>query len=157
MAARARPSCDERNRPAVSARQCRSTGAAIDRALDMPAEARIAWGRNMPAIVIQAHYSSVAAMQQAVLNGVWRAAGVRILVIKHGALGDIILGFPGLGRHSRGHHPGAAISLLTTSALRPACWRPRRWFDRVVIDARPKAFWNMPGLCSPCGGKLRGV
>ncbi len=44
---------------------------------------------------------------------------MRILVIKLGALGDLVLAFQAFA-DIRAHHPGAEITLLTTFALRRA-------------------------------------
>jgi ADP-heptose:LPS heptosyltransferase len=67
----------------------------------------------------------------------------RILVIKLGALGDFVLAF-GPFATIRAHHPGAAITLLTTAPFADLA-RAAPWFDTVVIDSRP-AWWNFPGL-----------
>ena len=68
---------------------------------------------------------------------------MRILIIKHGALGDIALAFPAFAA-IRAHPPGATISVLTTAPFAKLL-AASRWFDHVVIDARP-AFWNIPAL-----------
>jgi len=68
---------------------------------------------------------------------------VRLLVIKHGALGDIVLALPALAA-IRVAHPGAHITLLTTkpyAAFLAAC----PWVDTVETDAKPSP-WNLPGL-----------
>ncbi len=67
----------------------------------------------------------------------------RILVIKHGALGDIVLAFPAFAA-IRAAHPGVLITVLTRkpfAALLAAC----PWFDAVEIDAGPK-FWQLRGV-----------
>ncbi len=66
-----------------------------------------------------------------------------ILVIKHGALGDIILAFPAFAA-IRAAHPQAKIAVLTTSAF-AALFRASPWFDEVRVDERPQ-FWNIPAL-----------
>ncbi|HET9148137.1 MAG TPA: glycosyltransferase family 9 protein [Acetobacteraceae bacterium] len=67
----------------------------------------------------------------------------RILVIRLGALGDIVLSFPAFAA-IRAAHPGAEITLLTTAPF--AGWLTQSpWFDQVLVDDRP-AFWNLPGL-----------
>lgn len=67
----------------------------------------------------------------------------RILVIRLGALGDIVLSFPAFAA-IRAAHPGAEISLLTTAPF--AGWLAKSpWFDKVLVDDRP-ALWNLPGL-----------
>ena len=59
----------------------------------------------------------------------------RILVIKHGALGDWVLA-TGCFSAIRRHHPSACITLLTTPAF--ADWGTRcPWFDEVWTDERP--------------------
>jgi ADP-heptose:LPS heptosyltransferase len=68
---------------------------------------------------------------------------VKILVIKHGALGDFILAFPALSA-IRAAHPGAEITLLTTAPYAPFL-AAAPWFDNIEIDTRPN-FWNLPGL-----------
>ena len=63
-----------------------------------------------------------------------------ILVIKHGALGDLIQAF-GPFAAIRPQHGGARIDLLTTPAFSPLM-RRAPWFDRVLADPRPPA-WNL--------------
>ncbi len=66
----------------------------------------------------------------------------RILVIKHGALGDFILA-TGAFKAIRGHHPAARVTLMTSpdhAALGRACG----WFDAVWEDARPR-LWEASG------------
>lgn len=67
----------------------------------------------------------------------------RILVLKLGALGNIILSL-GPFAAIRRHHAGAHITLLT---LKPfADWlADAPWFDDVWVDARPE-WWDVPGL-----------
>lgn len=68
---------------------------------------------------------------------------MKILVIRHGALGDIVLSLPGFAA-IRAAHPAAEITLLTTAPF--AAWLGKApWFDRIEIDAKPAA-WNIPGL-----------
>ena len=58
----------------------------------------------------------------------------RLLVIKHGALGDIVQGFGAFASLRHGH-PTAHISLLTTPAFAElAGMMP--WFDQVLVDRR---------------------
>lgn len=70
----------------------------------------------------------------------------KILVIKHGALGDFVLA-TGPMRAIRAHHPGARITLLTTKAYEG--WgKDCGWFDDVWVDARPSpldiaGFWAL--------------
>jgi ADP-heptose:LPS heptosyltransferase len=64
-----------------------------------------------------------------------------ILVIKHGALGDLVQAF-GPFAAIRAHHPGARIDLLTTPPF-AALMAKAPWFDRVLTDDRP-AWWNLP-------------
>ena len=66
----------------------------------------------------------------------------RILLIKHGALGDVVQALGPMAA-IRAHHPGAAITLLTTAPFRDflaAC----PYVDATWIDARP-AWWDLPG------------
>ena len=72
-----------------------------------------------------------------------RAAARRVLVIRLGALGDMVMSF-GPFAAIRAHHPGAEITLLTTRPF-AALAEAAPWFDRVAIDERP-AWWNLPGL-----------
>ncbi|WP_374443091.1 glycosyltransferase family 9 protein [Stella sp.] len=70
------------------------------------------------------------------------AAG-RILVIKHGALGDLVQAMGPLAAIRR-HHPGARVTLLTTPPFRDflaAC--PD--VDEVWTDTRPPV-WNLPAI-----------
>ena len=67
----------------------------------------------------------------------------RVLVIKLGALGDFVLAF-GPFAAIRAAHAGAEVTLLTTAPFAEFA-RAAPWFDRVVVDARPRA-WNVPGL-----------
>ena len=61
---------------------------------------------------------------------------MRFLVIRLGALGDFFLGFPAFAA-IRAHHADAAITLLTTAPFAElAAAAP--WFDRVLVDARPR-------------------
>jgi ADP-heptose:LPS heptosyltransferase len=67
----------------------------------------------------------------------------RILVVKLGAFGNIILSL-GCFAAIRRHHPHADISVLTTAPY--AAWLAAApWFDHVLVDARP-AWWNVPGV-----------
>jgi ADP-heptose:LPS heptosyltransferase len=63
-----------------------------------------------------------------------------ILVIKHGALGDLVQGF-GPFAAIRAHHRDAPITLLTTRPFE-GLMRASPWFDRVVVDDRPP-WWNL--------------
>ncbi len=65
-----------------------------------------------------------------------------ILVIKHGALGDLIQAF-GPFAAIRAHHPSARIDLLTTPPFAPLM-RRAPWFDRVLTDPR-SPWWNLAG------------
>ena len=61
----------------------------------------------------------------------------RILVIKLGALGDLVLCMRAFAS-IRAHHPEAEIALLTAPAFASfALQMP--WFDAVLLDPRPKA------------------
>jgi ADP-heptose:LPS heptosyltransferase len=63
-----------------------------------------------------------------------------ILVIKHGALGDLVQAF-GPFAAIRAHHPGAAITLLTTRPF-AGLMQKAPWFDHVAVDDRPP-WWNL--------------
>ena len=66
----------------------------------------------------------------------------RILVIKHGALGDIVLA-TGPFAAIRRHHQADEIALLTTAPY--GAWLGGSpYFDRICLDARP-AWWNAAG------------
>jgi len=79
------------------------------------------------------------------------AAGGNILVIKHGALGDLVLALGPL-QAIRAHHPDARITLLTTKPY-AAFMRACPWIDEVWEDARPKA-WQ-PGRVLALTRRLR--
>ncbi len=67
----------------------------------------------------------------------------RVLVIKLGALGDVVLAFAPFAA-IRAHHPHAHVTLLTTAPfLGLASASP--WFDAVALDARPRP-WDLRGL-----------
>jgi len=67
----------------------------------------------------------------------------RILVIKLGALGNVVLAMNAFAA-IRAFHATARISLLTTAPY--ADWlRQAPWFDEVLVDQRP-AWWNLPGV-----------
>ncbi len=67
----------------------------------------------------------------------------RVLVIRLGALGDIVLSFPAFAA-IRAAHPHARITLLTTAPF--AGWLSKApWFNHILIDDRP-AFWNLRGI-----------
>jgi ADP-heptose:LPS heptosyltransferase len=67
----------------------------------------------------------------------------RILIIKLGALGNVVLSFNAFAA-IRAHHPGARISLLTTAPF--ADWLSNApWFDEVLIDNRPR-WWDLPNV-----------
>ncbi len=60
----------------------------------------------------------------------------RILVIKLGALGDMVMAMPAFKR-IREAHPTAEITVLTTPAFR-AVLEACPWIDRVETDGRPR-------------------
>lgn len=62
----------------------------------------------------------------------------QILVIKHGALGDIIIATAGFAA-IRAHHPHARITLLTTKAYAPLLAQSP-YFDEIWVDSKPKLF-----------------
>lgn len=74
------------------------------------------------------------------------AALKRVLVIKHGALGDMVQGFDAFAGLRAGHM-NAHIALLTTSAFAGLA-SAMPWFDEVIIDHRASAvnlsqLWRM--------------
>ncbi len=77
---------------------------------------------------------------------------MRVLVIKHGALGDIVLAFAAFAA-IRAAHAGDEILLLTTAPFAEFL-AASPWFDEVVVDRRPAA-WNVPGVLA-LRRKLRG-
>ncbi len=68
---------------------------------------------------------------------------MRILVIKHGALGDVVLAFPAFSA-IRAAWPDAEISLLTTAPF-AGFLAASPWFNQVAVDTRPE-WWNVSGL-----------
>lgn len=62
----------------------------------------------------------------------------RILVIKHSALGDIVLA-SGAMKAIRAHHHEAHLSVLTTRGYAPLL-EASGWFDAVLTDTRPKFY-----------------
>ncbi len=69
----------------------------------------------------------------------------RILVVKLGALGDLVLAF-GPFAAIRERHAGDHIALLTTSPF-AAFARAAPWFDEVLLDSRPR-WWDLAGLAA---------
>jgi ADP-heptose:LPS heptosyltransferase len=66
----------------------------------------------------------------------------RILVVKLGALGNVVVSF-GPFAAIRRHHAGAHITLLTTAPY--AGWlATSSWFDDIWVDERPE-WWDVPG------------
>ncbi len=76
----------------------------------------------------------------------------RILVIRHGALGDMVLSF-GPFAAIREHHPDADISLLTTAPF-AKLMQASPWFDHVLVDDKP-SWWQLKAL-HRLSGQLRG-
>lgn len=70
------------------------------------------------------------------------AGAARILVIKHGALGDFVQAL-GPAAAIRSHHPGARITLLTTAPFADF-GRQSGYFDEVWVDPRAP-FWALSG------------
>lgn len=66
-----------------------------------------------------------------------------ILVIKHGALGDIVLATAGFSA-IRSHHPHAHITCLTSKPYAELL-KKSPYFDDVWVDAKPKLF-NRQGI-----------
>ncbi|MFT8644918.1 glycosyltransferase family 9 protein [Gluconacetobacter sp.] len=67
----------------------------------------------------------------------------RVLVIKLGALGDLVLAFAPFAA-IRARYPDADITLLTTAPF-AALMESAPWFDHVVVDSRP-AWRDLRGL-----------
>lgn len=67
----------------------------------------------------------------------------RVLVIRHGALGDFVLSGAAFAA-IRARHKDDGITLLTTPPYADLA-RRLAWFDHVVVDPRPR-FWNLAGL-----------
>lgn len=65
-------------------------------------------------------------------------AADRILVIKHGALGDLVQSFDACAA-IRAHHAGAEITLMTAPG-QAALAGAMPWFDRVWLDSRPPLY-----------------
>ncbi len=66
-----------------------------------------------------------------------------MLVIKHGALGDIVLAFAAFAA-IRAAHQGDEVFILTTAPFAPLLGASP-WFDQVIVDKRPE-FWDVPGV-----------
>lgn len=79
-------------------------------------------------------------------------SGEAILVIRLGALGDLVLS-SGPFRAIREHHPDAHIVLLTTQPYEDLA-RAGGWFDEIWCDERP-AWWQL-GAMRRLAGRLRG-
>jgi ADP-heptose:LPS heptosyltransferase len=70
-------------------------------------------------------------------------AAQRVLIIKLGALGNVILSL-GPFAAIRRHHPDAEITLLTTAPY--VEWLSAApWFDRILVDQRPD-WWDLSSL-----------
>lgn len=69
-----------------------------------------------------------------------------ILVIKHGALGDVVMA-TGAMQAIRTHHAADRLTLLTTeryaSLLRPSGWFDAVWLDDRPTLATPRALWRL--------------
>ena len=79
-------------------------------------------------------------------------SGEAILVIRLGALGDLVLS-SGPFRAIREHHPDAHIVLLTTAPYEDLA-RAGGWFDEIWLDERP-SWWQL-GALRRLAGRLRG-
>ncbi|MDE1901633.1 MAG: glycosyltransferase family 9 protein [Alphaproteobacteria bacterium] len=66
----------------------------------------------------------------------------RILVIRAGALGDLVMCGPAFAA-IRAAHPGAEIALMTRAPFADFA-RAMPWFDRVIVDTHPGA-WQWRG------------
>ena len=67
----------------------------------------------------------------------------KILIIKHGALGDMVQALDGFASIRAGH-PDAHVALLTTKPFAGLA-QSMPFFDEVIVDRRAKA-WNLPAL-----------
>jgi ADP-heptose:LPS heptosyltransferase len=67
----------------------------------------------------------------------------RILVVKLGALGDVVLAFSPFAA-IRAHHPRDEVTLLTRAPFAALC-AASPWFDAVEIDHAP-AWWDLRGV-----------
>lgn len=80
-----------------------------------------------------------------------KATPRRILVIKHGALGDLVLALAAM-QAIRRHHRHAAIDILTTAPF-AALLRQSCLFDDILIDRRARPY--RLDLLLPLASKLR--
>ena len=69
----------------------------------------------------------------------------RILVIKLGALGDVVLAFAPFAA-IRARHAADRVTLLTTAPF-AGLLAASPWFDAIAIDRRP-AWWDLRGLAA---------
>ena len=69
----------------------------------------------------------------------------RILVLKLGALGDLVQAFAPFAA-IRAHHRDDQVTLLTTAPFVPLC-AAAPWFDRIETDRRP-AWWDLRGIAA---------
>ena len=76
----------------------------------------------------------------------------RILVIKLGALGDLVLAFAPFAA-IRARHAGDHVALLTTAPFSELT-RAAPWFDEVLVDAKPS--WRNPVGLARLRRQLRG-
>jgi ADP-heptose:LPS heptosyltransferase len=67
----------------------------------------------------------------------------RVLVIRHGAFGDMVLSFPAMAA-IRAHHPYDNITILTTKLYAPLL-EASPWCDRVEVDEKP-SWWDFSAL-----------
>ena len=68
---------------------------------------------------------------------------MRVLVVRHGAFGDIVMSLPAFAA-IRERHSQDEITLLTTRPYAELL-RSSPWFDKVEIDVKPD-WWNLRGL-----------
>ncbi len=69
----------------------------------------------------------------------------RILVLKLGALGDLVQAFPPFAA-IRAHHAADTVTLLTAAPFAALC-AASPWFDAVQVDDRPH-WWDVAGLAA---------
>ena len=70
---------------------------------------------------------------------------MNVLIIKLGALGDVVMAFQPFA-DIRAHHAGDRVTVLTTAPF-AGLLRASPWFDAVAVDARP-AWWDLAGAAA---------
>lgn len=113
-----------------------------------PVSATQSFFSNWPAMVMWTALGMIAATTRLALQPSSAEAGPAasrpVLVIKHSALGDMIMALP-LFRAIRDHHPGQTLILLTTKPYAELA-RMTGCFDEIWTDSRPKLWHLRPML-----------